>query len=349
MAYKVLGQTSASAASASVTVNLVKDPVFQYTTGTVNVGTTYQTISTSSKWYAAGTNASNNVSTYNTGSIPTGSSSANSSMSIISNGGTTAGTIYLGYGTNNSTNGITVSEAIAVTAGTTYYFGAATWRNSATTTAFTAAVMDINWFNSSETLLSTSSLTLTVSANSDTWVRTTGSATAPTDAVYATILIRGTVGTSSSWRAVFDNIHFSTDSDTNTTFPDPTYGGIFTGTVSPYTGQAKYKWSGIENNSTTINTFAGAYTDIYTVPAGSSAVVSTIAVTNTGTSQQTYRLAVVPSGQSLDIKSFINMETPLASDASNYHTLGLTLAAGDKLQISASSTDVVVSAFGSEN
>jgi hypothetical protein len=90
-------------------------------------------------------------------------------------------------------------------------------------------------------------------------------------------------------------------------------------------------------------------TTLYTVPASTSAVVSTIAITNQAGSSGTYRIAVRPSADaSTTQKHFIVYGATVGANDSIMLTLGVTLATGDLIRVYASSADMSFNAFGSE-
>ena len=90
-------------------------------------------------------------------------------------------------------------------------------------------------------------------------------------------------------------------------------------------------------------------TTLYTVPANTSAVVSTIAVANQAGTSGTYRIAVRPSADATTAqKHYIVYGATVGASDSIMLTLGVTLAAGDKILVYASSANMGFSAFGSE-
>ena len=90
-------------------------------------------------------------------------------------------------------------------------------------------------------------------------------------------------------------------------------------------------------------------TTLYTVPAGSSTVVSTIAVCNRAATSGTYRVSVRPSGATLANQHYIAYDSAITANNSTMLTIGVTLAATDVLEVYASSANMSFSAFGSEN
>ncbi len=89
-------------------------------------------------------------------------------------------------------------------------------------------------------------------------------------------------------------------------------------------------------------------TDVYTVPAGKSAVVSTLALANRGTSAVMYRVAVRPAGAALGNAHYIAYDVSLPANTSDFVTIGITLAATDVVTVYASAATMSVSLFGDE-
>ena len=95
------------------------------------------------------------------------------------------------------------------------------------------------------------------------------------------------------------------------------------------------------------NPSATTATTLYTVPAATSTVVSTIAVANLGASG-TYRIAVRPAGASLANQHYIAYDGILSANDTVTYTIGMTLATTDVVTVYASSASFAFSAFGSE-
>lgn len=89
-------------------------------------------------------------------------------------------------------------------------------------------------------------------------------------------------------------------------------------------------------------------TDMYTVPASTSAVCSTLVIANRGTDAATFRVAVRPGGETLANKHYIYYGVQLQTGDSFAATIGLTLAAGDVVTVRASTADCSFSLFGEE-
>lgn len=94
---------------------------------------------------------------------------------------------------------------------------------------------------------------------------------------------------------------------------------------------------------------AATATDIYTVPAAKASVISTLAVTNQSTTSTTYRVAVRPAGAALAVAQYIAYDVTLPGNASDFLTLGITMAATDVLTVYAGAATLSFSAFGDES
>ena len=103
-----------------------------------------------------------------------------------------------------------------------------------------------------------------------------------------------------------------------------------------------YKVLGMMN--TTTNTTA----TLYTVPAATSTIISTLNVCSQSTSTSTFRIAVRPAGVTLAPQHYIAYETPLPANDSISITIGITLAATDVISVYANTSTTSFAAFGSE-
>jgi hypothetical protein len=91
--------------------------------------------------------------------------------------------------------------------------------------------------------------------------------------------------------------------------------------------------------------------DIYSVPAGKSAVISTITIANTTASAATYRLAVTSSAtaaSAVTLAEHVAYDVAIASNDTVALTLGITAEAGKKLVARCNSASVAFNVFGSE-
>lgn len=97
------------------------------------------------------------------------------------------------------------------------------------------------------------------------------------------------------------------------------------------------------------NPSATTETTLYTVPSNTSSIISTIMVCNQTASAVTYRIAVRPAADgSTAAKHWVVYGATVAASDATALSLGVTLAAGDKVQIYASSANMSFTAFGSE-
>jgi hypothetical protein len=96
------------------------------------------------------------------------------------------------------------------------------------------------------------------------------------------------------------------------------------------------------------NPSATTLTTLYTVPAATSAVVSTIAVANLSASSVTYRIAIRPAGASITNAHYVAYDTTLEANSNHSYTLGVTLATTDVISVYGSNTSLTFNAFGSE-
>jgi hypothetical protein len=96
------------------------------------------------------------------------------------------------------------------------------------------------------------------------------------------------------------------------------------------------------------NPSATTATTLYTVPAATSAVVSTISICNQAGTSATYRIAIRPAGATLAAEHYLVYGATVAASDSVLLTVGVTLATTDVITVYASSANVSFSAFGSE-
>lgn len=96
------------------------------------------------------------------------------------------------------------------------------------------------------------------------------------------------------------------------------------------------------------NPSATTATTLYTVPASTSAVISTITVCNQAASAGSFRIAVRPAGAALAAQHYVAYDVAIAANDTTALTLGLTLATTDIVTIYASSATMSFNAYGSE-
>lgn len=89
-------------------------------------------------------------------------------------------------------------------------------------------------------------------------------------------------------------------------------------------------------------------TDIYTVPAATSTIISTITVANRAASDATFRISQSLAGAAISDKDYLIYDATIPASGFITLTLGITMATTDKLRVYASSGDISFNAFGTE-
>lgn len=93
---------------------------------------------------------------------------------------------------------------------------------------------------------------------------------------------------------------------------------------------------------------ASTPTTLYTVPAATSAIVSTVNICNQAATSGTFRVAVRPGGAALSSQHYLAYDTAIPANDSIGLTIGVTLATTDVITVSSSSGNISFSVFGSE-
>jgi hypothetical protein len=89
-------------------------------------------------------------------------------------------------------------------------------------------------------------------------------------------------------------------------------------------------------------------TDLYTVPALTSTIASSIIVCNRGATQATFRVSIAVNGGATGNKDYIYYDLLIAGNDTFIATIGVTLATTDKVKVYASSANFSFSLYGSE-
>lgn len=89
-------------------------------------------------------------------------------------------------------------------------------------------------------------------------------------------------------------------------------------------------------------------TTLYTVPAATSTVVSTLAVCNQSASPTSFRIAVRPAGATLAAVHYLCYDVLLSGNDTYTLTLGLSLAATDVVTVYTAAATVSFHLYGSE-
>ena len=97
-----------------------------------------------------------------------------------------------------------------------------------------------------------------------------------------------------------------------------------------------------------VNPSATTATTLYTVPAATQTILSSISVCNQAGTAATFRIAVRPAGAALAAQHYIVYGATVPASDATFFTLGLTLAATDVVTVYASSANLSFNAYGSE-
>ena len=93
---------------------------------------------------------------------------------------------------------------------------------------------------------------------------------------------------------------------------------------------------------------AATATNVYTVPAATETVISTVIIANRAATAGTFRLSVRPNGGTQTNAMYCAYDVPVAANDSTTLTLGITLDATDVITVYCSSADMSINIFGTE-
>ena len=96
------------------------------------------------------------------------------------------------------------------------------------------------------------------------------------------------------------------------------------------------------------NPSATTATTLYTCPALTQTVISTITICNQAGTSGTYRIAVRPNGATLAPEHYVVYDATIQANTTVAYTLGVTIDASDVVTVYASSANISFNAFGSE-
>lgn len=89
-------------------------------------------------------------------------------------------------------------------------------------------------------------------------------------------------------------------------------------------------------------------TTLYTCPASTQVVSSSIVICNRGANAATFRVAVRPNAAALANEHYVFFDSPILGNETVSVSIGLTIDAADLVVVYASSADLTFSLFGSE-
>lgn len=90
-------------------------------------------------------------------------------------------------------------------------------------------------------------------------------------------------------------------------------------------------------------------TTLYTVPAATMTVVSSLVICNRSSSASNIRVAVRPAGATIDNKHYLYYDLVVPGNDTFAATLGISLGATDVVTVYTSNATVSFSLFGQEN
>ena len=93
---------------------------------------------------------------------------------------------------------------------------------------------------------------------------------------------------------------------------------------------------------------AEVLTDLYTVPGGTAAVLSTITVANRKMTSTGFRIAIAPNGEADALKHYIYYDVVIPPLDTMVSSIGVTIGAGDVVRVYASNAQLSFGLFGAE-
>lgn len=96
------------------------------------------------------------------------------------------------------------------------------------------------------------------------------------------------------------------------------------------------------------NPVAATLTDLYTVPAATSVVGSSIVVCNRSATPTTFRISISIAGVADDNKQYLYYDVPILGNDTFIATIGITLAATDVVRVYAVLATLSFNLFGVE-
>lgn len=93
---------------------------------------------------------------------------------------------------------------------------------------------------------------------------------------------------------------------------------------------------------------ATTLTDIYTVPAATQSTISTISICNRSTIATTFRISVAVAGATDSVEQYIFYDQAIDGNSTFTATLGITLAATDKVRVFSALAILSFNVFGIE-
>ena len=89
-------------------------------------------------------------------------------------------------------------------------------------------------------------------------------------------------------------------------------------------------------------------TDLYSVPASTETVASSISICNRSSTGGTFRLAIRPAGETIADKHYISYDTAVPGNDSIHLTMGMTMGNTDVVTVYANNSNFSFTLFGTE-
>ena len=88
--------------------------------------------------------------------------------------------------------------------------------------------------------------------------------------------------------------------------------------------------------------------DLYTVPALTQAVISSVVVCNRGATSTTFRISLAPAGAADATSQYLYYDVPITKNNTFIATIGITLATTDKVRIYAGAAQLTFTLLGTK-
>ena len=98
-----------------------------------------------------------------------------------------------------------------------------------------------------------------------------------------------------------------------------------------------------------VNPLAATLTDGYTVPGATSAVLSSIFITNRSATPTSYRISIAIAGAANDNKQYIAFDVAIGANETQVVVAGVTLGAADVVRVYATLATLTFNIFGVQN
>ena len=93
---------------------------------------------------------------------------------------------------------------------------------------------------------------------------------------------------------------------------------------------------------------ATTLTDLYTVPASTQTVVTSVIVVNRGATSTTFRISLAPLGAADATSQYLYYDLTIAANDTFVATIGVTLIATDKMRVYAGNANLTFTVVGNE-